>query len=119
MSAPATTGKAAAKQAAPAKGKDPKGAVPVKEETVDEDRPEALPNLDFQKAVKYDLAAAQAKTNNSGIPPNIYLLNLHLAIRFDVRYSQYCLVIQQKPDLGKKVLTDTQKLIDRCLYPSP
>ena len=46
-------------------------------------------------------------------------MNLHLAIRFDVRYSQYCLVIQQKPDLAKKVLTDTQKLIDRCLYPSP
>ena len=94
MSAPATTGKTAAKQAAPPKGKDPKGAALVKEETVEEDRPEALPNLDFQKAVKYDLATAQAKTNNSSLPPNIYLLNLQLAIRFDVRYSQYCLVIQ-------------------------
>ena len=54
-------GKTAAKQAAPPKGKDPKGAVQAKEETVEEDRPEPFPNyasLDFQKAVKYDLAIA-------------------------------------------------------------
>lgn len=119
LSAPATTGKAPAKQATVAKGKDPKGAALVKEDQVEEERPEALPNLDFQKPVKYDLALAANKTNNSSTAPNVYLLNLPLAIRFDVRYSQYCLVIQFKPELAKKVLTDTQKLIDRCLFPSP
>ena len=99
--------KAPAKQAAPAKGKDPKGAAAVKEEPVEEEKTEPLPNLDFQKQIKYELAAAQNKPNNSSVPPNIYLLNLALAIRFDLRYSQYCLVIQSKPDLAKKVLTDT------------
>jgi len=42
-----------------------------------------------------------------------------MAIRFDLRYAQYCVVIQDKADLAKKVLSDTQKLIDRCLYCPP
>lgn len=49
----------------------------------------------------------------------MYLLALPLAIRFDLRYSQYMIIIQQKNDLAKRVLTDAQKLIDRCLYCAP
>ena len=63
------------------------GVAPGKDDVIEEDRPEALPNLDFSKSVKYDLAAALNKPNNSSVSHNIYLLNLPLAIRFDIRYS--------------------------------
>lgn len=50
---------------------------------------------------------------------NIYLESLTLAIRFDIRYSQYCVIMQNKNDLAVKLLTDTLKLIKRTLYTSP
>jgi hypothetical protein len=39
------------------------------------------------------------------------LLGLPLAIRFDVRYAQFCIMLQQKFELAKKILLDTEKLI--------
>lgn len=42
-----------------------------------------------------------------------------MAIRFDIRYSQYCVILQKKYDLAVKLLKDTLKLIERTLYVSP
>ena len=57
---------------------------------------------------------------NSGKRPlNIYLEALPLAIRFDIRYSQYAILIQEKFELAKRILADTSKLIERTLYVSP
>ena len=98
--------------------KEKKGEAVADQElaTEQEDEPEPL---DFTQKVKYDLVPAATDINASKVPPNIYLQSLSLAIRFDVRYSQYCIMIQQKYDLAKKVLQDTKKLISRTLYISP
>mmetsp|Transcript_14713 Transcript_14713/g.19940 ORF Transcript_14713/g.19940 Transcript_14713/m.19940 type:complete len:209 (+) Transcript_14713:633-1259(+) len=42
-----------------------------------------------------------------------------MAIRFDIRYSQYCVILQSKYELAVKLLKDTLKLIDRTLFVSP
>ena len=105
------------KEKPPPKEKKGEAAAATEElATEQDDEPEPL---DFTQKVKYDLVAADAATNSSKVPPNIYLQSLSLAIRFDVRYSQYCVMIQQKYDLAKKVLQDTRKLINRTLYISP
>lgn len=57
--------------------------------------------------------------NSTEVKVNIYLEGLSLAIRFDIRYSQYCVILQQKYELAVKLLTDTLKLIKRTLYISP
>jgi hypothetical protein len=80
---------------------------------------ESMPPVDFTKPLKYDLHQAPVDVNNSSNVANLYLLSLPMAIRFDLRYSQYCIVIQEKFEIAKKVLTDTQKLIDRCLFCAP
>lgn len=119
-SAPA--GKDAKGKAPPAKAppKEVKGAPPVvKEDPVDDEMMDPLPKVDFTKPLKYDLQSAPALANNSNLAPNIYLLSLPMAIRFDLRYAQYCIVIQEKSELAKKVLIDTQKLMERCLYCAP
>ena len=69
--------------------------------------------------MKYDLVPADTEINSSKVAVNIYLESLQLAIRFDIRYSQYCVVQQKKYDLAVKLLKDTLKLIDRTLYVSP
>jgi len=100
--------------------KDVKGApAQTKDEPADDEMMEPLPKVDFSKPLKYDLQAAPQSSNNSSLAPNIYLMSLAMAIRFDLRYSQYCIIIQEKSELAKKVLTDTQKLIERCLFCAP
>ena len=42
-----------------------------------------------------------------------------MAVRFDIRYSQYCVIMQQKYELAVKLLKDTKRLIARTLYASP
>lgn len=54
---------------------------------------EPLPKVDFTKALKYELQQAPEQSNNSGLAPNMYLTSLAMAIRFDLRYSQYLIVI--------------------------
>jgi len=74
--------------------KDPKGApVSSKEDTADDEVMEPLPKVDFTKALKYELQQAPEQSNNSGLAPNMYLTSLAMAIRFDLRYSQYLIVI--------------------------
>ena len=95
-SAPA--GKDAKGKAPPAKAPakvDPKAPpVVAKEDPVDEDMMSALPKVNFTQPLKYDLTKAPLDANNSSLLPNLYLLTLPMAIRFDLRYSQYCIVIQ-------------------------
>jgi hypothetical protein len=122
IAAAAPGGKDPKAKAPPAKppAKDPKGApVATKEENADDEVMEPLPKVDFTKPLKYELQQAPEQSNNSGLAPNIYLTSLPMAIRFDMRYSQYLIVIQEKNELSKKVLSDTQKLIERCLYCPP
>lgn len=69
--------------------------------------------------VVYDLVAADEQVNSSKVAVNIYLESLQLAIRFDIRYSQYCVIMLQKYDLAVKLLKDTLKVIMRTLYVSP
>jgi hypothetical protein len=121
-SAPAG-GKEAKGKGAPAKA-DPKAAKGGAPQTPQTEAPEEgimepLPTIDFTKQLKYELQQAPTDLNNSGLAPNIYLSALALAIRFDLRYSQYMIIIQQKNDLAKRVLTDAQKLIERCLFCAP
>jgi hypothetical protein len=104
------------KDKAPAKDKKGEAAPAEELATEQDDEPEPL---DFTKEVKYDLVPAEGSINSSKVTPNIYLQSLGLAIRFDIRYSQYCIMIQEKYELAKKVLLDTQKLIRRTLYVSP
>ena len=72
------------KEKAPPKEKKGEAAATEELATEQDDEPEPL---DFTQRVKYDLVAADAGTNSSKVPPNIYLQSLSLAIRFDVRYS--------------------------------
>lgn len=74
--------------------------------------------LNFSVPVKYDLAAADVDINSSKAPQNIYLQALPLAIRFDIRFAQYCVQIQDKLEMAKKILSDTLKLLQRTLHPS-
>ena len=74
---------------------------------------------DFSKPVSYDLAVADPEANSSKVSVNVYLEGLQLAIRFDIRYSQYCILMQQKNELAVKLLNDTIKLMGRTLYVSP
>ena len=106
--APAKDAKAAAKGGAAANVDD--------QDDIEVDEP--VP-LDFSKKVNYDLVRADAEFNSSKNAVNIYLESLPLAIRFDIRYSQYCIVMQKKNELAVKLLTDTMKLICRTLYVSP
>ena len=79
------------KKAAPAKdAKAAKGGAPA-EEQVEIEEEEPVP-LDFSVPVKYDLVPADTEINSSKVAVNIYLESLQLAIRFDIRYSQYCIV---------------------------
>jgi hypothetical protein len=114
QSAQPTGGKPAGKQAAP-KG----GAQPGKsEETTIEDHEEAK-TLNFSDKIKYDLKPNHLDENSSLLVSNIYLPRLEAAIRFDIRYAQYSMFLQQKYDMSKKVLTYTAKLIKRTLHISP
>lgn len=122
IAASAPAGKDAKGKAPPAKApaKNEKNAMPMmKDEPIEDEMMDPLPKVDFTKPLKYDLQSAPEQANNSSMAPNIYLLSLPMAIRFDLRYAQYCIVIQEKNELAKKVLTDSQKLIDRCLYCAP
>jgi hypothetical protein len=89
--AAAKGGKAAPEKKAPA-GKDKNAAAALTEDlpVVEEEAKEVL---NFSKEVKYDLVKANVEINSSEVIPNIYLLSLPLAIRFDMRYSQYCCMI--------------------------
>lgn len=49
--------------------------------------------LDFSKPLDYDLSAADVDMNSSSIAPNVYLPALALVVRFDLRYSQFCIMI--------------------------
>lgn len=106
------------KKAAPAKDAKGKGAGAAAEEQAEVDEEEPVP-LDFSAPVTYDLVPADSEINSSKISVNIYLESLQLAIRFDIRYSQYCVILQKKYDLAVKLLKDTLKLIERTLYVSP
>jgi hypothetical protein len=79
---------------APAKV-DPKAPLvtAVKDEAGDDDMMDALPKVNFSLPLKYDLTKAPVDANNSSLAPNLYLLTLPMAIRFDLRYAQYCIVI--------------------------
>ena len=77
------------------------------------------PVLDFKKPIQTNIEPNDASVNSSEVPPNIYLESLSLAIRFDVRYAQLCCVLQQKHELARKVLKDTEKLVKRTLFVSP
>ena len=108
------------KKAAPKDAKaNAKGAAAVNpDDQAEEEEEEPIP-LDFSKKVEYDLVKADPELNSSKSAVNIYLEGLALAIRFDIRYSQYCIVMQKKNELAVKLLTDTLKLIGRTLYVSP
>lgn len=81
------------KKAAPAKdAKAPKAAANAAEEPAEADEEDPAP-LDFSVPVVYDLVAGDAAINSSKVAVNIYLESLQLAIRFDIRYSQYCIVL--------------------------
>jgi len=58
-----------------------------------DDTPEEV-KLDFTKPVDYELVPADEEINSSSIPQNIYLPALALTTRFDLRYSQFCIMIQ-------------------------
>jgi len=68
---------------------------------------ETPPPLNFAVPVSYDLVPANVNTNSSKSAVNIYLEGLPVAIRFDLRYAQYCVTLQKKYDLAIKVLEDT------------
>lgn len=102
-----------------AKGKDPKGGAASALEEYPEPEEEEIITLNFSETVKYDLLPADAEINSNKVSVNIYLESLQLAIRFDIRYSQYCVIMQQKYELAVKLLQDTVKLMERTLYVSP
>ena len=106
------------KKAADKKEKAPKGGAAVAEEVpeVEEDEPEVL---DFSAPLTYDLVRADGELNSSRASVNVYLESLQLAIRFDIRYSQYCVILQGKYELAVKLLQDTLKLMLRTVYVSP
>jgi len=116
QSVPAT-GQGKAAKAAPAKDAK-KGGAAAAEEPVADDEDDVVP-LDFSKPVSYDLVPADGPINSSCNSVNIYLESLPMAVRFDIRYSQFCVVMQQKYDLAVKLLKDTKRLIARTLYASP
>jgi hypothetical protein len=51
--------------------------------------------------------------------PNIYLKNLDVLIKFDIRYSHLLIMIDGRYETAVKVLGDVIKLIDRCIYINP
>lgn len=52
------------------------------------------------------------------MPANIYFDFLETACKFDIRYAQYCIMIQHKYELARKMLKDTQRILERTLYAS-
>lgn len=108
-SAPATAQKNEKKPAAKDTKPKPGGAPAVEDPLPEEEDP--VEPLDFTKPIKYDLVNAAVDTNSSCNSVNIYLESLPLAIRFDIRYSQYCVIMQSKYELAVKLLKDTLKLM--------
>jgi hypothetical protein len=62
---------------------------------------------------------ADKATNWTNLPPNIYVHTITMTVRFDIRYAQFLIMISNKNDVALKVLADTQRMIDRSLYPNP
>lgn len=114
-------GKDAKGKGAPAKGKpDPKAeaAKGAEEGSGHADDGEGRRPLNFGRPVQYELVPADEEINSSKALQNIYLQTLPMAIRFDIRFAQYCIMISEKLEMAKKILTDTLKLIQRTLFPS-
>ena len=120
-SASAPVGKEAkGKPAAAAKGGakvDPKAPAAGDGGAAEADE-EAKRKLNFSEPVTYELVGADVEINSSKAPQNIYLQALSLAIRFDVRFAQVCIMIKDNLEMAKSVLTGTAKLLERALYPS-
>jgi hypothetical protein len=74
--------------------------------------------LNFSAPVYYELVPADTEINSSKAPQNIYLQALPLAIRFDIRFAQICIMIKDNLEMAKNVLTGTSKLLERTLYPT-
>lgn len=76
-------------------------------------------SLDFSKPVEYNLVGANGALNSSSLAPSLYLSGLESLVRFDLRYAQYLTMIRQEHEQAEGILTDTAKLVPRCLYLSP
>jgi hypothetical protein len=122
-SATAPAGKdAKGKAAAPAKGgkADPKApAAGAGDGAASHGEDEGkMKKLNFSGPVTYELIPADVEMNSSKAPQNIYLQALPLAIRFDIRFAQICIMIKGNLEMAKNVLTGTAKLLERTLYPT-
>lgn len=62
---------------------------------------------------------ADKAINTASAPQNIYIHTMAMTIRFDIRYAQFLIMISNKNDTALRVLADTQKMLERTLYPNP
>jgi len=76
-------------------------------------------SLDFSNPIEYKLSLADQIANSSSLPPNLYLKSLEALIRFDLRYAQFLTTLERKHEVAKAVLSDTAKLVARCLFVAP
>lgn len=75
--------------------------------------------MDFNKKVYYNQVFADKAINTASAPQNIYIHTMAMTIRFDIRYAQFLIMISNKNDTALRVLADTQKMLERTLYPNP
>jgi hypothetical protein len=114
-------GKDAKKAAAPPKGGkvDPKApAAGANDGAAAQEEENKMKKLNFAVPVTYELLPADVELNSSKAPQNIYLQALPLAIRFDIRFAQICIMIKGNLEMAKNVLNGTSKLLERTLYPT-
>jgi len=94
---------------------DPKGEPPAEKDYSDIEKV-----IIFEKEMNHELFLIDsAEAERMHKKDNIYLLELDNLVKVNIRYAQALSTLDTKYDLALRVLADTLKITERCLYLNP
>ena len=94
---------------------DPKGEVPAEPDFSNIDKV-----LTYEKEMNHEIFLIDSSESERLFKnPNLYLLELDNLIKVNIRFAQALSTLDTKYDLALKVLADTLRMMERCLYLNP
>ena len=69
--------------------------------------------------MNYQLGKANEAPNSTYVLPNIYLRDLDVLVKLDLRYAQALTMLDGRHELADQILSDTRKLLGRVVHLNP
>lgn len=103
--------------------KDPKQknkADPKNDPPAEQDYSQIEKVINFEKEMNHEIFLVDcSEAERVHMRNNIYLLELDNLIKVNIRYAQALSTLDTKYELALKILNDTVRIMDRCLYLNP